>query len=518
VAWPEKFKLNLGMSCGIIVVGFAALTTIVYSQDRWSLFLQMSQMDSVRSYELDRLREGEEVWLDVELVSGVYGCTEVYNDTDEGSWETDSYTNSHLWVELSGEPVRVLLPSECPQGEYETESTPKFRERSYEVGQRLSLLGEVSSTSPLTVSVFEHRGGTPASHQRSVFLFGLILSVCALLSGFIFLAIVWRMFSGIDHRHQWEKFAAARGLQITKKNRWSLGRIRGELQGRVVDMSRHRGVGDGDLLPADVALRVSLNPCMNAFRMKSQVGVERWLPDLQSEVEVGDPLIDPIFLLRGVDAARWKALIEGKGVRERLIELRTRKVALRIHEGWLELCWPRLSTDVMGHVLDKGLELAMCLERAEGRGWEAAAKALGLDFRIDDQGTWTLRNESDSRGWEISYLRRGREWMTEFTFDLSGCIPLGWSLRAQVGTSKGLRTGDPVLDAQVCVSGLDPMQLQGLIHSPQSTQALLSALCGHGLVLQDGQVSLKHRELVVAPLELIEDAILLSELLIGLND
>jgi hypothetical protein len=521
LGWPRKFALKWGPGVGCVtLLGFTVMLGGV-TIERWDLHRKMTLLEPLDESSMDELSEGDQVWLDVHIIEVaedepetwykdyIYGCKEYWDSSEDGEWVTDSYYYPPLLVHHWSANIVAQLPVDCPGGDYAETDEGSYRYLGYRGGQRLSLVGTVQS--PSLVEVEYHRGGSPQDHKQSIFWTGILSSICFGIALITVIALVWRGASAVAMRRAWTSFAYGRGLNRTG-GRFALGRIHGEVRGREVEIRRRRGLGDGESLPSDVAMILTLNPCMKPYKMRGQLAVERWLLVIGGEAVIGDDTLDPLFVLQGVDQGRWTALLTDPEVKQGLEELRANRVQIRMDEGELELTWPGLEVEVMDNILDKAIDLAERMERVEGRGWADTARALSLEFEMDEQAQWKMEDTAVYLGWKLRYHPYGGGWQTRLDMRLPVSVPSRWSLESSSSAGTKQRSGDPVIDAQIALDGFEAEELEALIKMPDATETLLAAICGHGLLLEEQTLALRQPGLVPEPGELIQDALRLARM------
>jgi hypothetical protein len=488
-----------------------------HQEQKLSLMVQLDQRDP------DQLSAGETVWGDGVIQDStpthvndlVFGCIQTYSSADQGSWSTDRYFFPEwLALEDGGLEFSVFLDEACPDGEHELLTVGDTRWKGYRQGQRFAYLGTVRKVDPLQIEAEEHWGGSAEEYRDNIQ--GMAQN-CAAAGGAV--SAVWAtllMWSllGISRREQWTGFAWFNGLDTPGRFPLQLGHVFGQYKGRKVRFRRRRGLGDGGLLPADVCLEVGLNPCMQGYKMRPQGQLEPLLK-LTGEAEIDDPIMDRLFVLQGVDASRWRQLLSEEEVNDRLSDLSSDGISIRMDRGTLELSWPGLGTGAMGVIMERACDLAHAMEGAEGRGWQTAADALDLHFEHGSEG-WSI-GEDGSEAPLLRYVHSNPrllvmsgEWIT--SLEAAVDTPPHWSIEA--GPSKeGQRTGDPVLDSHVCLRGFEDTALAQLLSAEDATETVMAAICGHGIRLWRGELRAEMPGLLVDPTELITDARRLHRLL-----
>jgi hypothetical protein len=448
----------------------------------------------------------------------VYGCRQVYDDGDEGSWDTVGWYSPVVWAELDEAHLQLVLPEDCPEGDFAKEEEDGGRNLGYVEGQSVSIIGDITHVDEhVVVTVESHRGGSARDHRNdalSDFWIGLFCSGCTfLLTGVLF----WMSLTGLTQRKHWKRFAQQKELQISRDRFWTLGLMHGWVRGREVEIRRRRGLGDGKLLPADLTLLIPLKPMMEPYRLRRQLKIEGILGVLGGEIEIGLDALDDQFVLQGVDVERWRALVGDAQVRDRLLELRQNRVQIRIDEGWIEVSWPGLSLKTLDLVMNRSISLVNRMEHMEGRGWQRAAKALSRTFEIDEASRWKIEDSESELPWQLCYGRTDQGWhQTRFTMELPAVVSERWEMAVR-GQGKKIRTGDPILDDQIYLSGLEPEEVAALIKHHKSTEVLLAAIRAHDLGLSGRQIILRSPGLLAEPLEMIRDAKRLARLLIRVS-
>jgi hypothetical protein len=533
LGWPktESRWKNVLLSKWWLLVLLGHLSILVVfsgtvSLDKLRLFGKMCMLEPLTESQVAEIRPGDEVWLDLVILEvaeeesefwaeeHVYGCRESWDGREDGEWWVSAQYSPPLRALRGESEVVVQLPEECPNGDYDTAEIDPNRYLGYRIGDRVSVLGTVQPSSSPTaeVEVEYHYGGTPSSHAASTAMKMMVALFGFGVAGLILLGLTWWGLSARNRRCAWDSLANARGLQRSS-GFFTLGRIHGEIRGRDVEIRRRRGLGDGENIPSDVVMSLSLNSCMKPYKMRGQLAVEGWLLVLVGEEEVGDEQLDSLFVLQGVDRARWTALLSDPDVKEGLVELRENRVKVRMDEGQLEVSWPGLQIEVIETVLDLILRLAERMERVEGRGWAHAAQALSLELEMDAGSRWEIEDTAPYLGFDLRYHPHEKGWQTTMHMSLPDSVPSRWSLVSSQAGGTGQRSGDPVIDAQISLDGFEPGELEELIKMPAVTETLLAAIAGHGLLLEDQALVLRHSGLLPEPLELIRDARRLGEML-----
>jgi hypothetical protein len=157
------------------------------------------------------------------------------------------------------------------------------------------------------------------------------------------------------------------------------------------------------------------------------------------------------------------------------------------------------------------------MEHVEGRGWQRAAKALSRSFEIDEESRWKIEDSDAELPWVLCYARTDQGWhQTRFTLDLPETVSAHWTI-AVSGQGSKIRTGDPILDDQLFMAGLESGEVATLIEQNRATEILLAAVRAHELALTGGQIILRSPGLLSEPLEMIRDAKRLARLLIRVS-
>jgi hypothetical protein len=532
--WPGPF-LWIWLACTVVAVILWALAA-----DYWGEYRKLGLMVQLDQRDPEQLSVGEAVWGDgvigdstpIQLVHDpdhnenlvdshsyaikwilennmVFGCKQTYDSSGKDkSWSTSHYFSPASMAMKDGDlEFGVFLDEACPEGEYKEVESGRSRLKGYLKGQEFAFQGTVLEVDPLEIEANDHRGGSAVEYRWTfqdnangwMAAGGAVSAVCATM-------LMWSLL-GISRRPQWTRFAYFNGLDTPGRSHMGLGYILGEHKGRQVHFRRRRGLGDGVMLPADVCLEVGLNPCMQGYKMRPQVTQGPWLK-LTGEAEIDDPIMDRLFVLQGVDETRWRQLLSEKEVNDRLSDLSSDGVSVRMDRGTLELRWPGLGTGAMAAMLKRAYDLADAMEGSEGRAWQAAADALCLHFEHSSEG-WSLR-ESERRTPLLKYaledpnrLIMTRKWIT--SMEAAVDTPLEWVIEANT-SGAGQRTGDPVLDAQVCFRGFEETTLAELLSSEDATETVMAAICGHGINLKSGVLRATTPGLLLDPTELVTDA------------
>ena len=533
MGWPKKWAFHHGMGWGLIALLVFSLLYLVKLAHSVELQTLLSERQPLTAAEFETSTPGEIVWISVtidednetEYEDIVMGCVNEWEDSEDGSWVLDHYLPAEgesFGAHLGEKAIRVFSPGNCPLGEFKDEETgPGGRTEylGYTRGQQISLLVEIMRSDEwiggdgVTIIDGGSYGGSPEQQEKRLRFEGIMFSICSIVSLLGLFTLLWIVVQGRRFRAAWSGFAERTSLELRPGAFGGLGRVQGTYKGRAVLLARRRGMGDGGAIPADVSLQVELNPCMSAYELRSHVVVERWLPVLGGEQEIGDVDLDALFVLKGVDRSRWEALLSDSEVRASFMEMRAREVHVVLSEGSLELYWQGLDTDVMGFMMDQGIRLADCLERVEGRGWSDAARALQVEFEQDSGSAWKIESSASGPPWVLRYWREGTAWQTELVLSLLQAVPEDWRMVARTGETEAQRTGDPIVDSQLEIQGFEDGLPAQIIGHTNTTEILLAALCGHPLRLVDRTLQLRVMGLLAEPLELIQDALRLAELL-----
>jgi hypothetical protein len=416
----------------------------------------------------------------------VYGCEEENPSQDEDNWSTLDTFSEPLLLTGEGGSVTVELEAGCADSSSADLSLVPGEEqnrrwRGYRRGQDLVVMGVVRTVDPLLLDVDEHYGGTSEQFRsrlrsKSYTLLSLFLGTLLVFCGLVFYA--WT--AGRD-KWGWRDFARRRRLAWSCPHFWNSGRIEGESDDRPVSIRRHRGLGDLATPFTFLRMRLELNPCMEIH-------------------DLGDQ----------------SRLLDDEEVREGLAALHKMDLAVQVQGHWLELTGKRLDPEVLDHGLKQALSLARTMEKIESRGWHRAARTLNMGFEQEPH-RWQLNAKARDRP-RLVYERVDGTWRTSLSAQV-GFQCVDWEIEPRGPGQPGTRTGDPVLDAQICARGgaaealelLGQNEMQG--QNEDITTVLMATICGQGIRLEDGALVLEYPGLVAEPTELLQDVERLGDLL-----
>jgi hypothetical protein len=236
-----------------------------------------------------------------------------------------------------------------------------------------------------------------------------------------------------------------------------------------------------------------------------------------TEVEINDPELDPLLRLMKADAPRYRQLLLQPEVKKRVMRAFESNGVLIVRDGTLTMARPGQDPSQLGQLLDEALDLAETLEHGDGIGWRQAADAFDLSL-TQQQGEWKLRSKDGSSQVEVGY-RIG----TQSSVRRQGaCSEARIRLDDRLATLRigrrdlerpGLRSGDPILDAHVHISGVWEDRIREWCAMEGFTEGVMNLVKGLKGSVEEGWIVSEQDGLMVEPGNVIADMLAVVEIL-----
>jgi len=236
-----------------------------------------------------------------------------------------------------------------------------------------------------------------------------------------------------------------------------------------------------------------------------------------SEVQIGDAEIDSLLVLQGADAPRYRQLLLQPEVRKRVLRAFESSGDLIVEKGTLSLVRPGPDPLDLGRVLDEAFDIAEALEHGAGIAWRMTATAF--DLRLEQTESWWKLDSEDGMV-EVRYIPGVRDSFSKKNFDSRARVRLDERLKTLRISRRdlelpGLRTGDPILDAHIHLSGVYVDRVREWCALEGFTEGALNLVKGLDGEVKDGFVVLEQDGLMAEPGDAIADMLALVEILEG---
>ena len=305
---------------------------------------------------------------------------------------------------------------------------------------------------------------------------------------------------------RWKRYAENRGLLHRTGGAWGLGEMVGEVQGRQVKISAvtQNTRTFERMSVAGTRVDILLHDSMNALYFRLENATDN-LPIVgTSEVQIGDDELDPLLRLMGADADRYRQLLLHPEIRPRILQAFDSNGVLVVRHGTLTLARPGQDPGQIEVLLEEALELVERLEKGDGVNWQLAASAFGLEFEQDER-TWALRRREESFELSVVYqLQEPSQTLAKIQLDSSlRSLKIG----ARDLENPGLKSGDPIIDAHLHISGVSPAMLSALRQKETFTEMAVHFVKGHHGTVENGWLWVKQPGLMVDPGDVLADSL-----------
>ncbi len=233
------------------------------------------------------------------------------------------------------------------------------------------------------------------------------------------------------------------------------------------------------------------------------------------EIETGHATIDRECRIFCADEAAATAILTGREVEDRLMDLLDDTAHLHLDGAWLASRHPSIAPTEFGARVDRVIALARALAAGPRRAILGLAEARDLEF-TETSDRLVARATYRSYPLTVRFERPRGEPLLHTTIEVGLPTTLPPHLTIQrigpVAPDDRLELGDPILDTTVAVTGDDPRAIGGLLRGDELRGDLLEVVHGHeGSCVRDNKVVLTVPGLAIDTLEgLVEDAVTLA--------
>jgi len=345
---------------------------------------------------------------------------------------------------------------------------------------------------------------------------GTIIAV--LLAGCLFTVVIgvigyaWKMHQ--IEKEGWRLFAQRHDLNHEQSGAMGLGELSGIHRGRVLKISPVYRTARvyRRLNISGVQVELSLHSVLSALNFRAEDEVDRLALLGSREVQIGDAQLDPLLRLMGVDAGRYRQLLFRPEIRTRILRAFDSSGVLIVRDGVLKLARDGQDASTMDRLLTEAMDLADALEHGDGLGWTQAAEAFGLELTREST-VWKLCSPETPSQVEVEY-RVGDPSRSHARVVLDDSLG-SLVIKARDPESPGIRTGDPILDAHVHISGVDLPGVLAWCARDGFTEGVIHLVKGLNGTIVGGLIQVVEDGLMLKPGDVLEDLKGLREILRG---